>query len=70
MGEMTAELVEEMYRKSYRQFYLRPSPIIRRLKTKDFWMNLPRNVRIALRTFLPKKEKSGLRKRIEAEGAI
>jgi anaerobic magnesium-protoporphyrin IX monomethyl ester cyclase len=25
MGEMTAELVEEMYRKAYRQFYLRPS---------------------------------------------
>ncbi|MEZ4675748.1 MAG: radical SAM protein [Caldilineaceae bacterium] len=70
MGEMTAELVEEMYRKAYRQFYLRPSPIIRRLKTKDFWMNLPRNVRIALRTFLPKKEKTGLRKSIEAEGAI
>lgn len=70
MGEMTAELVEEMYRKAYRQYYLRPSPIIRRLKTKDFWMNLPRNVRIAMRTFLPKKEKTGLRKSIEAEGAI
>jgi hypothetical protein len=24
MGDMTAELVEEMYRKAYRQFYLRP----------------------------------------------
>lgn len=70
MGEMTAELVEEMYRKAYRQYYLRPSPIIRRLKTKDFWMNLPRNMRIAMRTFLPKKEKTGLRKRVEAEGAI
>ncbi|MEZ4870135.1 MAG: radical SAM protein [Caldilineaceae bacterium] len=70
MGEMTAELVEEMYRKAYRQFYLRPSPILRRLKTKDFWMNLPRNVRIALRTFVPKKEKTGLRKQMEAEGSI
>ncbi len=70
MGEMTAELVEEMYRKAYRQYYLRPSPIIRRLKTKDFWMNLPRNMRIAMRTFLPKKEKTGLRKRVEAEGSI
>lgn len=70
MGEMTAELVEEMYRKAYRQFYLRPSPIIRRLKTKDFWLNLPRNLRIAMNTFLPKKEKTGLRKQIEAEGAI
>jgi len=70
MGEMTAELVEEMYRKAYRQFYLRPSPIMRRLKSKDFWLNLPRNVRIALRTFVPKKEKTGLRKAVEAEGAI
>lgn len=70
MGEMTAELVEEMYRKAYRRFYLRPSPILRRVKTKDFWLNLPRNMRIAMRTFVPKKEKTGLRKQIEAEGAI
>ena len=70
MGEMTAELVEEMYRKAYRQFYLRPKPILRRLQTSDFWFNLPRNVRIALRTFLPKKEKSGLRRAVEAETAI
>ncbi len=70
MGDMTAELVEEMYRKAYRQFYLRPSPIIRRVKTKDFWFNLPRNMRIAASTFVPKKEKSGLRKQMEAEGSI
>ncbi len=70
MGEMTAELVEEMYRKAYRQFYLRPSPIARRVKTKDFWLNLPRNMRIAANTFVPKKEKTGLRKAVEAEGAI
>ncbi len=70
LGDMTAELVEEMYRKAYRQFYLRPGPIWRRVKTKDFWLNLPRNIRIALRTFFPHKEKTGLRKQIEAEGAI
>ncbi|MCB0044132.1 MAG: cobalamin B12-binding domain-containing protein [Caldilineaceae bacterium] len=70
MGDMSAELVEEMYRKAYRQFYLRPSPIMRRLKTKDFWLNLPRNVRIATRTFVPKKEKTNLRQAVEAEGAI
>ena len=70
MGEMTAELVEEMYRKAYRQFYLRPSPIIRRAKTKDFWFNLPRNARIAMRTFVPKKEKTQLKREMEAEGAI
>ncbi|MCB0081706.1 MAG: hypothetical protein KDE47_12285, partial [Caldilineaceae bacterium] len=67
MGEMTADLVEEMYRKAYRQFYLRPTPILRRLKTKDFWFNVPRNLRIALRTFIPKKEKTGLRKAIERQ---
>ena len=70
MGDMTADLVEEMYRKAYRQFYLRPSPIIRRMKTTDFWFNLPRNMRIASRTFVPKKEKTALRKSIEAEGAL
>lgn len=70
MGEMTAELVEEMYRKAYRQFYLRPSPILRRMNTSDFWLNLPRNIRIASRTFVPKKEKTALRKSIEAEGAL
>jgi hypothetical protein len=43
---------------------------MRRVKTKDFWFNLPRNVRIAMRTFMPKKEKTDLRKSIEAEGAI
>jgi radical SAM superfamily enzyme YgiQ (UPF0313 family) len=70
MGELTAELVEEMYRKAYRRFYLRPSPILRRVKTKDFWLNLPRNVRIATRTFFPKKEKTKLRKQIEAEALV
>ncbi len=70
MGDMTAELVEEMYRKAYRQFYLRPKPIMRRLQNKDFWLNLPRNARIAMRTFVPKKEKTGLRKSVEAEGAL
>ncbi len=33
-------------------------------------MNLPRNMRIALNTFIPKKEKTALRKSVEAEGAI
>ena len=67
MGDMTAGLVEEMYRKAYRQFYLRPSPVFRRIKTRDFWLNLPRNLRIARRTFLRKEEKTELRRQIEAE---
>jgi radical SAM superfamily enzyme YgiQ (UPF0313 family) len=70
MGEMTAELVEEMYRKAYRQFYLRPSPVLQRLKTSAFWLNFPRYLRMVMKTMLPKKEKSGLRKAVEAEGAI
>jgi radical SAM superfamily enzyme YgiQ (UPF0313 family) len=68
MGEMTAELVEEMYRKAYRQFYLRPGPVMRRVQTKDFWFNLPRNLRIARRTFFKKEEKTELKRVIEAEG--
>ena len=67
---MTAELVEEMYRKAYRSFYLRPSPIIRRLKTRDFWFNLPRNLRIARNTFVPKAEKTELRRKIEAQALL
>ncbi len=70
MGEMTADLVEEMYRKAYRQYYLRPGPIMRRAKTKDFWLNLPRNMRIARRTFFKKEEKTELRRTMEAQGSI
>jgi hypothetical protein len=40
------------------------------MKTKDFWLNLPRIIRMAPKMFLPKKEKTGLRKSVEAEGAI
>ncbi|MBE2233431.1 MAG: radical SAM protein [Anaerolinea sp.] len=68
MGDLTAELMTEMYRKAYRQFYLRPGPIMRRLQDKNFWMNLPRNIRIARRTFFKKPEKTELKRVIEAEG--
>ncbi len=69
MGDMTAELVEEMYRKAYRQFYLRPSPVMRRLKTKDFWFNLPRNVRIAIATpSSPRRKRPACARQMEAEG--
>lgn len=70
MGDMTAELVEDMYRKAYRQYYLRPRPILRRVSTRDFWMNLPRNLRIARRTFFKKEEKTELRRAMEAQGSI
>ncbi len=68
MGDLTAELMTEMYRKAYRQFYLRPGPIMRRLQDRNFWMNLPRNIRIARRTFFKKPEKTELKRVIEAEG--
>lgn len=70
MGDLTAELVEEMYRKAYRQYYLRPGPIMRRAQTKDFWFNLPRNLRIARRTFFKKEEKTDLRRAMEAKGSV
>ena len=66
MGELTAELTEEMYRKAYRQFYWRPKYIAHAMQRKDFWMNIGRNVRIAWRTVVPRKEKTDLRRAIEA----
>jgi len=70
MGDMTAELVEEMYRRAYRQFYLRPGPVLRRMGSRGFWLNLPRNLRIAMRTFVPKAEKTDLRKQVEVQGLV
>jgi radical SAM superfamily enzyme YgiQ (UPF0313 family) len=70
MGDMTAELVEDMYRRAYRRFYLRPRPIARRMATRDFWMNLSRNARIARRTFFRKEEKTELRQAMEVQGSV
>ncbi|MCB0132539.1 MAG: hypothetical protein KDD78_16875 [Caldilineaceae bacterium] len=69
MGEISAELIEEMYRTAYRHFSLRLSPILGRQKTSDFWVNLP-HTRIARRTFPPQKEKRGLRRVVEADSVI
>jgi len=66
MGDLTAELMEEMYRKAYRQFYWRPKYVMRAVSRKDFWMNLSRNLRLAWRTVIPRKEKTELRRAIEA----
>lgn len=66
MGELTAELMEEMYRKAYRQFYWRPKYILRAMSRKDFWLKFGRNARIAWRTIVPRKEKTELRRAIEA----
>jgi anaerobic magnesium-protoporphyrin IX monomethyl ester cyclase len=66
MGELTAELTEEMYRRAYRQFYWRPKYILRTVRRKDFWLNFRRNVRLAWRTIVPRKEKTALRRAVEA----
>ncbi len=66
MGDLTAELMEEMYRKAYRQFYWRPRYILRAMSRKDFWLKFGRNARIAWRTIVPRKEKTGLRRAVEA----
>jgi radical SAM superfamily enzyme YgiQ (UPF0313 family) len=61
IGEMTAELQEEMWRKAYRQFYLRPHRVVQTLMRKDFWLNYRRTFRVAFRTIFPKREKTELR---------
>ena len=66
MGEMTAELVEEMWKKAYRQFYLRPHRILQTLTRKDFWINYRRTFRVAWRTIFPRKVKTELKQAIEA----
>jgi anaerobic magnesium-protoporphyrin IX monomethyl ester cyclase len=66
MGDLTAELVEEMYRKAYRQFYWRPKYVARAMGRKEFWMNFGRNARLAWRTVMPRKEKKELRRAMEA----
>lgn len=46
--EVTKELVEEMYMKAYREFYIRPSYVIKLLMKRRAW----RNIRGAARGFL------------------
>jgi anaerobic magnesium-protoporphyrin IX monomethyl ester cyclase len=66
MGDLTAELTEEMYRKAYRQFYWRPKYIARAMSRKDFWLKFGRNLRMAYRTVVPRKEKTELRHAMES----
>ena len=66
LGDLTAELTEEMYRNAYRQFYWRPKYILRTVRRKDFWLNFGRNARMAWRTVVPRKEKTELRRAMEA----
>lgn len=45
LGEVKKELVEKMWFKAYRKFYLRPKVIKRFLARKQTWLNLPKMVR-------------------------
>jgi anaerobic magnesium-protoporphyrin IX monomethyl ester cyclase len=63
---LTADLMEDMYRRAYRQFYWRPKYIWRAIQRKDFWLNIGRNVRMAWGTVVPRKEKTNLRKAMES----
>jgi hypothetical protein len=66
MGDLTAALTEEMYRRAYRQFYWRPKYVLRAMTRKDFWLNFGRNLRLAWRTIVPRREKTELRRAMEA----
>jgi len=48
--DMPAELVERKWREAYRRFYLRPRRVARTLLRKRIWLELPRTVRMALKT--------------------
>ncbi len=65
MGDLTAGLMEEMYRNAYRQFYWRPKYVLRAMGRKDFWLKFGRNARLAWRTVVPRKEKTELRRAME-----
>ena len=65
MGDLTAGLMEEMYRNAYREFYWRPKYVLRAMGRKDFWLKFGRNARLAWRTVMPRKEKTALRRAME-----
>jgi anaerobic magnesium-protoporphyrin IX monomethyl ester cyclase len=52
MGEVTAELVERKWHEAYRRFYLRPSRLIRKGLTPEFWRRLPTYLSDARRFFM------------------
>jgi radical SAM superfamily enzyme YgiQ (UPF0313 family) len=66
LGDMTAEMVERKWKEAYRRFYLRPHRILQTLLRKDFWLNWRRTFRVAFKTIFPSKEKTELRKSVEA----
>lgn len=66
LGDMTAELIERKWKEAYRRFYLRPHRIWGTITRREFWINWRRTFRMAWKTIFPQKEKTELRKAIEA----
>jgi anaerobic magnesium-protoporphyrin IX monomethyl ester cyclase len=54
IGDVTADLVERKWHEAYRRFYLRPSRLLRKGLTSEFWRQLPTYVSDARRFFLSK----------------
>jgi len=54
IGDVTAELVERKWHEAYRRFYLRPSRLLRKGLTPEFWRSLPTYVSDAKRFFMSK----------------
>jgi len=52
IGDVTAELVERKWHEAYRRFYLRPSRLLRKGLTPEFWRRLPTYVSDARRFFM------------------
>lgn len=70
LGDMTAELIERKWKEAYRRFYLRPHRIMMTLTRKDFWLNYKRTFKVAFKTIFPSKEKTELRRSVEAEARV
>jgi anaerobic magnesium-protoporphyrin IX monomethyl ester cyclase len=52
IGDVTADLVERKWHEAYRRFYLRPSRLLRKGLTPEFWRQLPSYVSDARRFFV------------------
>jgi len=48
IGDLTKDLVESMWKKAYRSFYLRPKILARTLFKTETWLNLPNIVRASM----------------------
>jgi anaerobic magnesium-protoporphyrin IX monomethyl ester cyclase len=55
IGDLDPQLVEEKWHEAYRRFYLRPNRLMKRLFSKDTWINAPERLADARRMFLSKK---------------